>query len=189
MNHTDSTRLCMGAHCMGGSGSTRPGVASPSPITPARTSGGVLRGLRRAQVLCETLPWWGLVQEACRATRDPVRSGHTLKLIRWSSRPRGIPAILPTSRIVLPTCRLCLGTGDYPLRKSRTEAVDALILDAYSSDSMPIHLITSEALRLYLKKLTPHGVIMFHISHRYLDLEPVLGNIAREARALLPRAI
>ena len=44
-----------------------------------------------------------------------------------------------------------------------------------------MHLITREALALYLDKLAPAGVLAFHISNRYLDLEPVLGNLAQDA--------
>jgi spermidine synthase len=53
-----------------------------------------------------------------------------------------------------------------------------IFLDAFSSDAIPIHLITREALELYMKKLTDDGIVVFHISNRYLDLEPVLGNLA-----------
>ena len=56
-----------------------------------------------------------------------------------------------------------------------------IILDAYNSDSIPLHLITREALALYLRKLTPNGVLVFHISTRHLNLEPVLANLAGDA--------
>ena len=58
---------------------------------------------------------------------------------------------------------------------------DLLILDAYSSDAPPLHLITQEALRLYLDKLAPGGIVVFNISNRHMDFEPVLGNLARAA--------
>jgi hypothetical protein len=55
-----------------------------------------------------------------------------------------------------------------------------LVIDAFSSDAIPIHLITREALAIYLKNLADDGLLAFHISNRYLDLEPVLGNLAAE---------
>jgi hypothetical protein len=55
---------------------------------------------------------------------------------------------------------------------------DLLVLDAFSSDAIPVHLLTREALQLYRDKLAPGGLIAFHISNRYLDLEPVLGDLA-----------
>jgi hypothetical protein len=58
---------------------------------------------------------------------------------------------------------------------------DALVIDAFSSDSIPVHLLTREALALYRRKLTPDGVVLFHISNRYLDLAPVLAALADDS--------
>jgi len=55
------------------------------------------------------------------------------------------------------------------------------VADAFSSDAIPTHLLTREALRLYRSRLERGGVIAFHISNRFLSLEPVLGNLARDA--------
>ena len=55
-----------------------------------------------------------------------------------------------------------------------------LIVDAFSSDAIPTHLLTLEALEAYLRAITPDGVIAFHISNRHLDLEPVVGRLAAE---------
>jgi SAM-dependent methyltransferase len=64
---------------------------------------------------------------------------------------------------------------------------DLLILDAYSSDHVPVHLVTREALQVYLANLAPEGILAFHISNRYFDLAPVLANAASDAglRALV----
>jgi hypothetical protein len=74
-------------------------------------------------------------------------------------------------------------TGDARLQLAREPdgAFDLLVLDAFSSDSIPVHLLTREALRLYLRKLAPAGVMALHISNRYLELGPVAGNLARDA--------
>jgi len=61
---------------------------------------------------------------------------------------------------------------------------DILILDAFTSDAIPIHLTTREAVGMYLDKLTPQGILVMHISNRYLDLEPILGNIADDLGAV-----
>lgn len=72
-------------------------------------------------------------------------------------------------------------------RLSLVHAPDAgyglIILDAFSSDTVPVHLLTREAIRLYFSKLTDGGVLAFHISSRYLDLRPVLGDLAGDANA------
>jgi len=78
-------------------------------------------------------------------------------------------------------CRIVL--GDARLSLARDEGNDPftlLVLDAFSSDAIPVHLVTREALVLYLSKLTPKGLIAFHISNRHLDLAPVLSSLAAE---------
>ena len=65
------------------------------------------------------------------------------------------------------------------LLSSSLQSYDVLAIDAFSSDSIPVHLITSEATALFFKHLKPDGILAFHISNRFLDLKPVLANIAR----------
>lgn len=77
--------------------------------------------------------------------------------------------------------RVVVGDARRSLAAERDAAFDLLVLDAYSSDAIPIHLVTREALALYLRKLAPGGVLAFHISNLHLDLEPVFGNLARDA--------
>jgi spermidine synthase len=55
-----------------------------------------------------------------------------------------------------------------------------IFVDAFSSDAIPVHLITKEAVKIYFDRLLPDGIVMMHISNRYLDLQPVLANIAEE---------
>jgi SAM-dependent methyltransferase len=73
--------------------------------------------------------------------------------------------------------------GDARLRLAAAPdaALDLLALDAFSSDAIPLHLLTREALELYLRKLRPGGVLAFHLSNRYADLEPALAALARDA--------
>jgi spermidine synthase len=60
------------------------------------------------------------------------------------------------------------------------QAFDLLVMDAFSSDAIPVHLLTREAFELYLQHLSPRGVIAVHITNRYLDLKPVVWQIAQE---------
>ena len=80
-----------------------------------------------------------------------------------------------------PAAVVVLGDARLSLVKAPAGQYDLLVLDAYSSDAIPVHLITREALSLYLDKLAPDGLLAFHISNRYLNLEPVLGNLAQDA--------
>jgi hypothetical protein len=64
---------------------------------------------------------------------------------------------------------------------SDDEKYGILVVDAFSSDAIPIHLLTREAVRLYLDRVRPDGFLLFHISQRYLDLRPVLANLAADS--------
>jgi len=78
------------------------------------------------------------------------------------------------------TVEVRLGDGRLQLQRDAALRFDALAVDAFSGDSIPVHLLTREAVALYLERLTPDGVIALHISNRYLDLRPVVLRIARE---------
>lgn len=66
------------------------------------------------------------------------------------------------------------------LEDGQLQQFDVLAVDAFSSDAIPMHLLTREALQLYLQHLSPDGVLAIHISNRFLDLEPVVWNLARD---------
>lgn len=73
--------------------------------------------------------------------------------------------------------RLMLGDGRVEIAKQPNATYDLIVIDAFSSDAIPVHLITKEALELYLSKLRPGGLLAFHISNRYFDLAPVLSRL------------
>jgi SAM-dependent methyltransferase len=70
------------------------------------------------------------------------------------------------------------GDARTTLEQQPHQAFDMLVVDAFTGDGIPVHLLTREALELYLRHVKPEGVILFHISNRYLRLETVLGNAA-----------
>ena len=74
-----------------------------------------------------------------------------------------------------------MGDARISLAQAPDHAFDLLVVDAFNSDSIPIHLLTREAMQLYVNKIAPGGLILFQISNRYLDLEPVIANLAHFA--------
>ncbi|MBV8865546.1 MAG: fused MFS/spermidine synthase, partial [Acidobacteriaceae bacterium] len=80
-----------------------------------------------------------------------------------------------------------IGDGRMSLEREHGPPFDVLVLDAFSGDAIPIHLLTREALSLYLRHLVEGGVIAFHVSNDFLDLAPVVGQLAADAgyRAVL----
>ncbi len=98
---------------------------------------------------------------------DPV-------VIRMARDPRlftFLSSCAPDAPVVVGDARLTL--------EAAPDRYDLIVLDAFSSDSIPVHLLTREALTGYLSKLSPRGVIVAHISNRHLDLAPVVANVAR----------
>jgi hypothetical protein len=80
-----------------------------------------------------------------------------------------------------PDAPVILGDARRSLQVAPAGHYDLLILDAFSSDAIPLHLITREALALYLAKLAPGGVIALHVSNRNLDLAPVVADLVADA--------
>lgn len=73
-----------------------------------------------------------------------------------------------------------IGDARLKIEHAPDQSYDLIIMDAFSSDNIPVHIITREALALYKQKLKPDGAIMVNISNRYLDLRPVLDKLQAE---------
>ena len=82
---------------------------------------------------------------------------------------------------------LALGDARLSLEREAPQGFDVLAVDAFSSDAIPVHLITREALGIYLRHVKPDGIVAFHVSNRFLELVPVVARLASEhgAHALL----
>ena len=78
-----------------------------------------------------------------------------------------------------PKLRIVVGDARLMLAREPAASADMLAVDAFSSDAIPVHLMTAEAFKVYLRALSIDGVLLVHISNRYLDLEPVVAAIAR----------
>jgi hypothetical protein len=73
-----------------------------------------------------------------------------------------------------------LGDARLSLAEAPDDEYGIIVADAFSSDAIPVHLMTREAIDLYFDKLKENGVLLVHISNRHLELEPVLGNVAQD---------
>jgi hypothetical protein len=93
------------------------------------------------------------------------------------ARDTGLFTFLPQAR---GTVDIVEGDGRLQL-EAAPDRFGMLVLDAFGSDAIPLHLLTREALESYRLHLRGHGLITFHISNNYLDLEPVLANLAHDA--------
>jgi hypothetical protein len=76
--------------------------------------------------------------------------------------------------------RVVTGDGRRSLAEARPGSFGLVVVDAFNSDAIPLHLITREAIELYMSRSSDRGALLFHITSRYLELEPVVANIARD---------
>ncbi len=77
---------------------------------------------------------------------------------------------------------VAMGDARLSLEEEQPQNFDVLVVDAFSGDSIPVHLLTREALALYFRHLKRHGILAVHISNRYLDLQPVVTAAASELK-------
>lgn len=77
-------------------------------------------------------------------------------------------------------CDIVIGDGRLAIQARPDHEFDAIILDAFNSDSIPAHLVSREAVRMYMTKLKPDGVLLFHVSNRYLDVESLARVVSDE---------
>jgi spermidine synthase len=135
-------------------------------VAAARQAQGGLRnvavvGLGSGSLAChakagENWSFFEIDPEVVRLARDP-------KVFRFVSE------CAPSAAVILGDARLTLTASP--------QQYDLIVLDAFSSDAIPVHLLTREALRGYLAHLTPHGVLLMHISNRHMELLKVVAAI------------
>ncbi|MFM9939843.1 MAG: spermidine synthase [Hyphomicrobiaceae bacterium] len=101
-----------------------------------------------------------------------------VKIARDASRFTFLSRCRPTADIVLGDARLTLA-------KEPVGRFDYLVIDAFSSDAVPVHLLTVEAIKLYLDKLSPNGILAMHVSNRHLDLVGVAAATVRQVPGAL----
>ncbi len=77
-------------------------------------------------------------------------------------------------------CLILQGDARLTLERQAPQNFDLLAVDAFSSDSIPIHLLTREAFELYFRHLAPHGILAVHVTNRYLDLVPIVARNSQE---------
>ncbi len=80
-----------------------------------------------------------------------------------------------------PQAQIVLGDARLSLAERPANSIDLLAVDAFSSDAVPMHLLTHEALQVYGRAVQQNGIVLFHISNRYLDLRPVIAELAQSS--------
>src|SRR5262245_49104829 len=113
---------------------------------------------------------------ACRAAPDDTV--HYYEIDPVVVRVARTPYMFSFLTMCRPDVPIILGDARLTLAEAPDGAYDLIIVDAFSSDAVPIHLLTREAMAIYLKKLSPHGMVVMHVSNRHLELASVVAGIA-----------
>lgn len=165
--------------------------SKPTPLAYYHESGGIARALFAAQGKTQADGMQvGIVGLGAGAMLCHRRQGE-----RWFSYEidRAVVDLAANPAIFsfVPVCGngdpIVIGDARLTLAKEPDGKFDYLLIDAFSSDSIPVHLLTAEAMRLYRSKLAQGGIIAIHISNRYMELRSVVAALAAETR-LVARA-
>lgn len=164
-------------------GAQNVGEAHPTPLTYYAKEGPLGQALTALRPNAPSQRFgvvgMGTGASACYATAGDTWTFYEIDpLVVSLARDHGAFRFL---RDCTPNARIVTGDARLSLAAEPDAVFDVLILDAFSSDSIPTHLMTRQALQLARTKLAPDGVILFNISNRYLKLEPVVANTARAA--------
>jgi hypothetical protein len=167
----------------------RPLSGRPEPLTYYHTDSPLAQGIaavreRAQRPLRLAMVGLGTGSLACQsAPGDEVTyyeiDRSVVRLARESGRFTYLAQCAPNAQIIMGDARLTLADA-------ADGAYDVLAIDAFSSDAIPIHLLTREAMAIYLRKLAPGGLILVHVSNRHLELASVVAGIA-EANGLTVR--
>jgi hypothetical protein len=150
-----------------------PIVGRPEPTTYYHDAGGITLALRAARAYRADAPaevaliGLGAGAMACQSSQAERWTYFEIdrKVVEMARRAELFPFLAACT----PDARIVIGDGRLTLQRE-SGRFDVIILDAFSSDSVPAHLLTREAFRGYAEKLTPTGMIIAHVSNRYLDL-------------------
>jgi hypothetical protein len=96
-------------------------------------------------------------------------------LMTWLARDSGMFTFLKECGQQVP---IIMGDARLTLADAKDGSYDLIVVDAFTSDAIPIHLLTKEAMEIYRKKLSPRGIVLIHISNRHLELASVVTGIA-----------
>ena len=103
----------------------------------------------------------------------------TAKFTYLSSCAPNLPVVTGVPRPPATASQIILGDARLTLADAADGSYDMIFVDAFSSDAIPVHLLTREAMAIYKKKLAPGGVVVMHVSNRHLELSSVVAGIAR----------
>ena len=138
---------------------------------------------KRREILGKEKGRYGIVGLGTGSSACHKQEGETWKffeidpvVIKIAKNPKNFTFIAKCQ----PDIDIAVGDARLTLAKEPDASYDLFIIDAFTSDAIPVHMLTKEAVELFLSKLKPDGVVLLHTSNRYLDLNSVLASILKE---------
>ncbi|NJO23381.1 MAG: fused MFS/spermidine synthase [Sphingomonadales bacterium] len=159
-------------------------IDRPVPMVYYHPGGPAARGValsRRAagKSAADFVPaWWGSALVPWRATHRQANAGGSRDRSGGAEDRQQSEAVYVLSSCQ-PDADVVLGDARLTMAKEREGSFDFLLIDAFSSDAVPVHLLTKEAISLYLDKLEPNGILALHVSNRHMDLHTVASATAK----------
>lgn len=128
----------------------------------------------------ETVGVLGLGVGSLACYRQPGQSWHFYEIDSLVDKIARTPEYFRFLSACAPDAPTHMGDGRMVLDRQKDLAFDVLVIDAYSSDAVPVHLTTNEAMQLYLDRLAPGGILVYHISNRYYQIDIPLARSAED---------
>ncbi len=176
------TRRLLHGTTLHGAQSLDPGF-SRQPMTYYAPDSGIGQAMRSASTLFGArarIAVVGLGTGSLVCYASPLEDWTVFEIDPMVVRLATNPAVFSFVSQCRPDLRIIVGDARLKLAEQPANRFDLLAIDAFSSDAIPLHLLTREAFETYFRTLSRHGILMVHISNRFLDLEPVVAAIARD---------
>jgi hypothetical protein len=161
-----------------------PVTGRPEPLAYYFTGGGIADGIEAARrARGGMLGKVAAVGVGTGSLACQIRPGETWSFYEIDARVISIatdPARFSFVSQCAPRIPFVVGDARLTLGDAAPGSLDLIVIDAFSSDAIPVHLLTREAIGLYLSRLAPGGALLFHISNRHMDLAPVVAATAHE---------
>lgn len=170
-------------------------LIDPTPVTYYYSKGPMARSIEvgraraEAQGLMMTAGIVGLGSGALACYSKPGENWSFFEIDQHVVDIARDPKQFQFLSVCAPNIPIVLGDARLTLAKSPAQSLDYLLIDAFSSDSVPVHLLTKEALELYLSKLKPEGLLAMHISNRHMDLVAVAAATAGQIPGIHTRVV
>ena len=158
-----------------------PVTGRPEPITYYHKDGGIgqaIAAIRERKGAALRVAVIGVGSGTLTCAAEPGESWKFFEIDQTMVDTASDPKYFSYIKNCAPDFKPVIGDARLTFAREPDGVYDLIIVDAYSSDAIPIHLATEEAMKIYKDKLAPHGAVLMHVSNRHLDLEPVVVGIA-----------